>query len=280
MAYRKGDGIIRFTPGFLPFTGLYHIVLAAVKLFGWLVYRIRFTGRENLRGIRAAILVSNHTLLLDPGLIAHAIRPRRTYFTMLEETALIPFLGTFVRLLGAVPIPERSGALRTLEAAARTAVRELGLIHFFPEGECYLGNQDIQPFHHGAFLLACRLGLPVVPITTVLRETRLLEKNTLRVLGRTLNLPPKVTVVIGRAVQPPPTAPTGDAEEIGRALKRSAREMSFLVRETMQARIDREGGSRALYRGMMPRLIRHPPSSVPAAGIVTSGTVTPAARVI
>jgi 1-acyl-sn-glycerol-3-phosphate acyltransferase len=280
MAYRRGDGIIRFTPAFLPFTGLYHIVLAAVRLFGWLVYRIRFTGRENLRAVRGAILVSNHTLLLDPGLIAHAIRPRRTYFTMLEETALIPFLGTFVRLLGAVPIPERAGALRTLEAAARTAVRELGLIHFFPEGECYLGNQDIQPFHPGAFLLACRLGLPVVPITTVLRESRLCGKNTLCVLGRTLDLPPKVSVVIGRAVQPPPAASTGDAERNGRALKRAAREMSFLVRESMQATIDREEGSRALYRGMMPRLVRHPPSSAPAAELATSRTVTPGARAI
>jgi 1-acyl-sn-glycerol-3-phosphate acyltransferase len=129
MAYRVGEAIIRFTPEFLPFTCLYHMMLALVRMVGWLLYRIRFAGRENLRGRSEAVLVSNHTLLLDPGLIAHVISPRRTYFTMLEETALVPFLGTFVRLLGAVPIPERAGALRALEAAARRAVREAMQAH-------------------------------------------------------------------------------------------------------------------------------------------------------
>ena len=173
MAYRRGDCIIGFAPGFIPFTALYAIVITAVRVVDWLLYRIRIEGRENLRGLGRAILVSNHTLLLDPGLIGHAIRPRRTYFTMLEETALIPFLGTFVRLLGGVPIPEGPGSLLALEAAARSALSELGLLHFFPEGECYRGCQDIRAFHPGAFLLACRMGLPVVPVTTVLRETRL-----------------------------------------------------------------------------------------------------------
>ena len=120
-----------------------------MRLVDLLVYRVRIKGKENLPRNGGAVLVSNHTLLLDPGILAHAIRPRRTYFTMLEETALIPFLGTFVRLLGGVPIPERPGALRTLDAAARTALREIGFIHFFPEGECYRENQEIQPFHPG-----------------------------------------------------------------------------------------------------------------------------------
>ena len=92
-------------PGVHPFHGAVRDRARAVRVVDWLLYRISIEGRENLRGLGRAILVSNHTLLLDPGLIAHAIRPRRTYFTMLEETALIPFLGTFVRLLGGVPIP-------------------------------------------------------------------------------------------------------------------------------------------------------------------------------
>ena len=89
---------------------------------------------------------------------------------MLEETALIPYLGTFVRLLGAIPIPEGPNSLRRLDSAARTALRYTGFIHFFPEGELYRENQDLCPFHPGAFLLACRLGVPVVPVTTVLHQ--------------------------------------------------------------------------------------------------------------
>jgi 1-acyl-sn-glycerol-3-phosphate acyltransferase len=246
-----------FRPGFIPFTVVFQVVLNFIRLYGWVVYRIRFLGRENLRGLRGAVLVSNHTLLFDPGIIAHAIRPRRTYFTMLEDTALVPFLGTFVRLLGGVPIPERAGALRTLDTAARSALSDLGFIHFFPEGECFEGNQDIMPFHWGAFLLAARLRVPVVPVTTVLHERRWRGQLSVRVLGRTVRIPPRVTIVIG----PPMAAPLPKVlpgTQRPPSLKEAAAAWGGEVRATMQAVIDREGGSRSLFRGQMPRLVRRP----------------------
>ena len=253
MAYRKGANIIGFTPRFLPFIILYHLVVAGMRIVDLLVYRLRIEGRDNLPREGGAFLVSNHTLLLDPGILAHAIRPRRTYFTMLEETALIPFLGTFVRLLGGVPIPECRGALRALDTAARAALREVGFIHFFPEGECYRENQEIRPFRPGAFLLACRLNAPVVPITTVLHETRWRGRHSVRLAGKEVHLPPRITIVIGAPV-PPASSGVGD----GVSLKRAARTLGEQVRACMQATIDREKGSKTLYRGIMPRLVKHP----------------------
>ncbi len=254
MAYRKGGPLMPFTPGFIPFSVVFHLALAAVRVYGRVVYRIRFRGRGNLRGIRRAVLVSNHTLLFDPGIIAHALRPRRTYFTMLEETALVPFLGTFVRLLGAVPIPESVGGLRTLDTAARSALGLLGYIHFFPEGECYEGNQDLMPFHAGAFLLAARLRVPVVPLTTVLHERRWRGSTTVRILGRTVRLPPRVTIVIGEPSHAPAARPAGSRRL---RLADMAEAWAEQVRRTMQDVIDREGGSRSLFRGQMPRLGKH-----------------------
>jgi 1-acyl-sn-glycerol-3-phosphate acyltransferase len=256
MAYRKGARIIGFTPSFVPFTVLFQFVMTVMRPFDWLIYRIRIEGRENLRRLGCAVLVSNHTLLLDPVIVAHAIGRRRTYFTMLEETALIPFLGTFVRLLGGVPIPERPGALLALDAAAREAMGLLGLIHFFAEGECYRGCQEIQPFHPGAFLLACRLKVPVVPVTTVLHERHWAGKSSFRVLGRTLRLPPRVEIEIGSPVHPPLAVVPAGQEGFG--LKRAARSLALQVHEIMQETIDRRGGSKTLDRGMMPRLVKHP----------------------
>lgn len=249
MAYTKGANIIGFTPRFLPFVALFQIVLAAVRICDWVVYRIRITGRENLRGLKAAVIVSNHTLLFDPGIIAHAIAPRRTYFTMLEETALIPYLGTFVRLLGAIPIPEGPNSLRRLDSAARAALRYTGFIHFFPEGELYLENQDLCPFHPGAFLLACRLGVPVVPVTTVLHQRFWRGKAAVKIGGRSFRLPPRITIVIGAPLNPPAGTP---------AVSRAARGMAQAVRGIMQETIDRRGGCKGISRGPMPRLGRRP----------------------
>lgn len=249
MAYTRGANIIGYTPRFLPFVALFQVVLTAVRIFDWVVYRIRITGRENLRAVPAAVIVSNHTLLFDPGIIAHAIRPRRTYFTMLEETALIPWLGTFVRLLGAIPIPDRPDALRALDRAARTAFRLLGFIHFFPEGELCLENQDLQAFHPGAFLLACRRGVPVIPVTTVLHQRLWRGKGAVRIGSRSLRLPPRIQVVIGAPVFPPVGA---------RTASRAARQMAERVRALMQETIDRRGGCKSISRGLKPRLVRRP----------------------
>ena len=254
MAYRKGNPIIGFTPSFIPFQAVFQLIMVLVRLVDWFFYRIRITGRENLKGLKQAILVSNHTLIMDPAVIAHAIRPRRTYFTMLEETALIPYLGTFVRLLGALPIPEGGGALLSLQSAAARALSLLGLLHFFPEGECYRWSQELQPFRPGAFLLACRLGLPVVPITTVLHERTWRGRASVRFLGKTIPVPPVVTVVIGPPVQPPVTAPAGSETEAHR-LRGAALAMSAEVQGRMQSVINERNGARGIYRGRMPRLV-------------------------
>ncbi len=282
MAYRKGDSIIGFTPSFPPFVYLYHFLLLMVRLLDWLVFRLKIKGRDNMRRVERALLVSNHTLLMDPGIIAHAIRPRRTYFTMLEETALIPYLGTFVRLLGGVPIPGNNASVHTLETAAQQALLELGFIHFFPEGECYRRNQEIRPFHPGAFFLACRLRLPVVPITTVLYESKWFGKSSFSLLGRTLCLPPRVTIVIGEPLYPEnflgaylhtarsdsgsfhfaglsKTTCSGKVEA-ATSLRYAAKAMSRYVRELMQATVDREGGCKTIYSGKMPRLVKQDPA--------------------
>ena len=268
MSYRKGNRIVGYTPSFFPFQALFQLVMLPIRLINWLFYRTRITGRENLRRRGSAILVSNHTMLMDPAVVAYALGFRRTYFTMLEETALIPYLGTFVRLLGALPIPEGSGSLISLENAARTALSQLGLLHFFPEGECYRWSQDIQPFRPGAFLLACRLGIPVIPMTTVLHERRWRGRTSVRILGRKVPVPPVVTVIIGRPVAPPaaewsPAAggshPSPAAGRAGPACAEGRRAEDERAGQGADAADHREaGGSREIYRGKMPRLVKKP----------------------
>jgi len=246
MAYKRGEKILTYSSSFIPATVTFHFILLLVVLFNRLIFRLRIEGRERLRGVASALLVSNHTLVLDPGIIAHVLRPQRTYFTMLEDTACIPLLGTFVRLLGAIPIPTRAAAMRSLERTIRRNLEDLHFVHVFPEGECYLWNQEVRDFQLGAFYLACRLGLPVVPVTTVLHERRWLGRTTFHFAGRTFRVPPQVTAIIGEAMYPKTTA--------GGALKHEAAEMSRKTRWIMQRTIDQLGGSKSLSKGKMPRL--------------------------
>jgi 1,2-diacylglycerol 3-alpha-glucosyltransferase len=246
MAYKRGDQIAIYTSSFLPAKVMFHFTLALARLVNRLIFRLKIEGRERLRQVSSALVVSNHTLVLDPGIIAQVLRPQRTSFTMLEETACIPLLGTFVRLLGAIPIPAGSGSVRILERTLRAGLHELPFVHVFPEGECYLWNQEIKEFQPGAFYLACRLHLPVVPVTTVLHQRRWLGRASFCFAGRRIRIPPQVTVVVGEPVYPDGTAV--------RSLKREAMEMSREIRSVMQRAIDRQGGSKNISRGRMARL--------------------------
>jgi 1-acyl-sn-glycerol-3-phosphate acyltransferase len=248
MAYKRGEKIPAYSPAFIPATLMFHFTMLLVRLVDRLIFHLKIEGREQLQRVASAMLVSNHALVLDPGIIAHVLRPHRTYFTMLEETACIPVLGTFVRMLGAVPIPTRTTAMRNLEKTIRRNLRDLPFVHVFPDGECYLWNQEIKDFRLGAFYLACRLHLPIVPVTTVLHERRWLGRTTFRFGGRIFRVPPQVTTVVGEAVYP-----NGNG---ARSVKLEAVELSRKTRSIMQRTIDQKGGSKSLSKGRMPRLTR------------------------
>lgn len=189
---------------------------------------------------RPAILVSNHCMPLDPLFHGIAVFPQRNYFTLLEETVESPVLGTLVRLLGGIPLPRDSRRLAEIEAAVVHALKTRGFIHFYPEGECFLGNQNIFPFKAGAFYFAIRLQVPVVPLVTILKRVQKRGRNQLTDI--------QVSVHQLAPLYPP------KASRTARANLTAARHFAQQVHDVMQAEIDRCGGDRSLYRGPMPRI--------------------------
>jgi len=207
---------------------VFYATLLLVTLVDTFLLSLRVVGRGNLYRLkRGAFLISNHSLYLDPGILAHVIIPRRTLFSGLESTMQArPFLGNYVRFLGAFPIPEQNALLR-LVRPLRDALRRGWLVHFFPERDLKWQNPELQPFHPGVFFLAQLLNVPVVPITLVVRHRRLFGVR----LGR---LSFRVTAVIERPLDPAAFAGSGG--------KRAAAErMAEHARQLMQGCIDRYG---------------------------------------
>lgn len=244
MAYKRGDPLVERAPAFLAASaaitwlaiGLGRIAIGA--LYG---YRVR--GRDNLAAIagRRVVFVANHVLPLDPLFQACAIAPRRTYYTLLEETVLTPVLGTLVRLLGGIPIPPDPGRLAAVDEAMRAALEGRGLVHFYPEGECFLFNQELKDFKAGAFYYAIKHRAAIVPLVTVLKAGG-------GASGRSLPGGARAELRILPAVEPP--------EPSGRAARdlHAALALARSIRAAMQACIDESGGDKGLYRGPMPRI--------------------------
>ncbi|MDR2797147.1 MAG: 1-acyl-sn-glycerol-3-phosphate acyltransferase, partial [Treponema sp.] len=139
-------------------------------LINRMIYGIRYEDRKKLTGFSRAILVSNHTTWLDPVSVSGAVLPYRAWHTLLEETVETPILGTFIRLLGGVPLPQGRQGLQQMLAICETAFQYRRFIHFYPEGDCYIYNQQIEPFKPGAFFIAAELDIPVIPLVSIFSE--------------------------------------------------------------------------------------------------------------
>jgi 1-acyl-sn-glycerol-3-phosphate acyltransferase len=207
---------------------VFYATLLLVMLVDTFLLGLRIVGRGRLRRLskKGAFLISNHSLYLDPAILSHVICPKRTLFSALESTFQItPFLGNYIRFLGAFPIPERNSLVR-LVRPLREALRRGWLVHFFPERDLKWQNRELQPFHPGVFFLAQLLQVPVVPITLVVRHRRLFGVR----LGR---LAFRVTAVIERPIEP-------NAFSSGEGGRRGAVErMAEHARQVMQTCIDR-----------------------------------------
>lgn len=197
---------------------VYTLVLTLVILFDKIAYGLRVRGRGNLLSIKGGFfLISNHSLYLDPAVVAHAVFPRRTYFTALEETFSFPFVGGLIRLLGAFPLP-RESCMRRIMPVVEWALDRGKCVHFFPEGELYHYNRDPAEFNEGVFYLAERFNVPVVPVTLAVRPRRIFSKELPQPFVR-------VTVRIGEALYPGEFegAGSGSRKDLIQAMTREAR---------------------------------------------------------
>jgi chlorobactene glucosyltransferase len=143
---------------------IFWLTLFLVIIFDTLIFNLHTKGRENLKNMKTGgFLVSNHTLYLDPGIIAHVVAPKRTYFTAMEQTFDMPFVGYYIRLLGAFPVSEEL-PFRSLIRVVRDIIDRNKFIHFFPEGDLSHLSRTMSSFKEGVFYLAYLLDKPIIPI--------------------------------------------------------------------------------------------------------------------
>ena len=242
MAYKKGRPLIDSSLCFRFASALifYPVFILAYSVY-YVLYRSRITGRAKLKMCKKAVLVSNHTTLLDPVLAGAAVFPYRTFHTMLESVVLVPVLGTFCRLLGGVPVPPSVRSMFNLPKECAAALKYRRFVHFYPEGECYIYNQNVFPFHPGAFLAAAELDIPVVPLATVFVSSG----------GKTPK--PRVRLYVLDAVHPENFECKNRGT--GKVNLKAVRRFSEHVRNLIQDEINERGGSREFYKGHMPRVV-------------------------
>jgi putative phosphoserine phosphatase / 1-acylglycerol-3-phosphate O-acyltransferase len=119
-------------------------------------------GVENLYRERPAVYVFNHQSLLDSLVLAHLLREDVVALCK-KEMAGTPVVGPLLRQADTIFVDRSEADQREVLQRALDVLKSGRSLVIAPEGSrSTLG--DIQPFKHGAFYIARKAGVPIVPI--------------------------------------------------------------------------------------------------------------------
>ena len=129
------------------------------KLNPW---RIHISGLDHIGRDQVYVIVSNHQSLADIPLIAHLEVDAK--WLAKAELFRLPLVGWMLRMAGDIPV-ERSIPRQSARAMLRCAkcLRQRCSVVFFPEGSRSLDG-EVQQFNQGAFQLAIRERVPILPL--------------------------------------------------------------------------------------------------------------------
>ncbi|HEY5706941.1 MAG TPA: AMP-binding protein [Terrimicrobiaceae bacterium] len=172
-------------------------------------------GLSNIPVERPSVLVPNHASYLDSFVLA-AVLPPRFVFLAKKELDRSAFLSIFLRRLGTIFAERASAEQGVMDAAAAVeAVRAGQGLVVYPEGT-FRRAAGLRPFKLGAFLVAARAGVPLLPIT--IRGMRSILRD-----GQKVPRPGRVSISIG-------TPLTCEGEEWNAAIKLRARARAEILR--------------------------------------------------
>ncbi|MBN2319248.1 MAG: 1-acyl-sn-glycerol-3-phosphate acyltransferase [Acidobacteria bacterium] len=149
--------------------------------------RVQVEGMENIDPDHPRIFVANHSGLHDILSLA-AYLPIQFRWVAKKSLFKVPFMGWHMRRSGYIPIDRENprGAAKSIIRAAKEIRNGVSAIAF-PEGT-RSRTGDLGKFHSGAFALALRTGVPLVPIS--------LEGSYRVILPKTLKVNPGVIIRI------------------------------------------------------------------------------------
>ena len=155
----------------------YGIAFPILKILTKIIYDLKIEGRENIKDLESgAVSVSNHVLILDCAMIGIATSSKRIYYTASEDNFKIPFIRKLIKMLRAIPIPTNLKNREYFMEALDEELEKSNLIHFYAEGSLIPYCKEIRQLKNGAFDVAVKNNVPILPMVFTFREPQGIRK--------------------------------------------------------------------------------------------------------
>ncbi|MEN6406223.1 MAG: lysophospholipid acyltransferase family protein [Thermoguttaceae bacterium] len=144
----------------LPSRVWYRLLQRLLQLLAIVVYRVRFSGRENIPASGGVLVVSNHQSHLDPPLIGIGVPRRMNYLARKSLFRFKPF-GWLLHSVDAIPIDRDGFGLGGIKESLKRLKHD-EMVAVFPEGT-RTRDGEIAPFRAGFATLAVRTNAAILP---------------------------------------------------------------------------------------------------------------------
>ncbi len=150
---------------------IFHIFAPIVWILNKVLFGFKIEDGQNIRKVEdGKITISNHVHPMDCTMNALVNYPTRTYFVSLASNFKIPVIRHLIRLLYAIPIPNKQSQKVRWKNELENALKEGKTIHIYPEGALWPYYEKIREFKKGAFQMAVEANVPIIPISYEFEE--------------------------------------------------------------------------------------------------------------
>ncbi len=157
------------------------------------VLKTRVIGRENLRGLTAAVLTCNHVAKFDCLAVKYGARGHRTFVVAAPFNNMKGFLGEMMRAGDMLPMNTTvhgTAAFNKMVEEVLCVRKDFLLI--YPEASMWWNYKKPRPYKDGGFYMAAKYGVPVVPHFITYRESGKKDGEGLPVYNFTLHITPPI----------------------------------------------------------------------------------------
>lgn len=144
-------------------------------------WTVTIHGRDKVDNDRTCVIVSNHQSVVDI-LVTFTLFLHFKWVSK-SELFLIPFIGWNMVLNDYIKLKRgNKGSIKKMYEACEAHLRQGSSVYMFPEGT-RSATGELRDFKEGAFVLAKRLGIPILPIV-ISGTSDAVPKNSLSYNGK------------------------------------------------------------------------------------------------
>lgn len=155
-----------------------------ISPFSWCNNRLRrktkVFGRENIKGIKSAIITSNHVDIFDCLAIRKAVKRRyKIKYSVAEFNNRKGFLGNMMRADGIMPLNDNFEVVKKFSKAVKHYLEKNNYIVFYPEQSMWYLYEKPRPYKDVAFHYAIKYNVPIIPVFLTFRNSGKIGKDGL-----------------------------------------------------------------------------------------------------